>query len=328
MRRYVLLAAAAPILAVTAAVSVPGCAEEFENICVFLQDPNSCYQKFHAEADARCGARGKDSGPIGNFASRETLDVCFLEQGGQVVFDPPLDLAAFPLQSIKFTRLDSLAKECGTFTYSGEFTYSVTINPCSDTSTDTELARCTDRGEDGTGTDSVDGGTLTLTTPEGRDTLDVTCAGSTPDAGAASSHHFNRIDIAECAKESQDNLLPKAEIESSPGHQPPPDEQIAEDNHNFDGFVKFRILHPKAAATISSGSIAEPDVVEYFNCRIPPPSPLCFNGQKDGLETDVDCGGELCDAKCGDGKSCVSDGDCALGGECVIENGLSICKIP
>lgn len=41
----------------------------------------------------------------------------------------------------------------------------------------------------------------------------------------------------------------------------------------------------------------------------------CSNAYKDGLETDVDCGGTAC-AQCVDGKACVKDSDCA-GNACV-----------
>src|SRR5690242_9236518 len=129
MRRYVLLAAAvAPILAVTAAVTVPGCGEEFENICAFLDSADSCYHTFQDETKDQCWTSVEGKGPTGSFASRDKLDTCFLdpEYGGQIVFDPPLDLAAFPPKSFAFKRLDTQAEECGSVTFSGEFSYSVT----------------------------------------------------------------------------------------------------------------------------------------------------------------------------------------------------------
>ncbi len=44
--------------------------------------------------------------------------------------------------------------------------------------------------------------------------------------------------------------------------------------------------------------------------------PPCFNGRKDGNETDVDCGGATCITKCAIGKACEGDGDCADGAKC------------
>lgn len=320
MRRYVLLAAAAaPLLAVTAAVSVPGCGEEFENICAFLDDSNSCYHEFRTDTSTRCWQ--PDEVPTGSFASRETLDVCFLDDGGQIVFDPPLDIAAFPPTSIAFRRLDDQAVECGSVTFSGEFSYAVTVQmPCIPDGVDAGAAECADAGADST---STFGRTITLATPEGRSTLDVTCGGGV-------SHHFNRADIQECADEGQDKLQPRAVLVANPGNQPPPkaDPTAPETVETYGGSIKLSIHYPQSGATeeveedgkklkrISRG----PDVLEYFDCRIPPPAPLCSNGQKDGLETDIDCGGTLCGKPCGDGQFCARPEDCAEGTSCARDN--------
>ncbi|MGK4003690.1 hypothetical protein WMF31_13755 [Sorangium sp. So ce1036] len=302
MRRHVLLAACAcPILAATAAATVPGCGEEFEDICAFLEDPNSCYATYHRDIGARCGAQGDGDAPKGTFASREALDVCFLNEGGQVVFDPPLDLAAFPPKSLSFKRLDALAQECGSFTFSGEYSYSVTIHPCGETEEDTAadagpLPLCADGSGAGEGIARVSGGTVTVTTPEGRDTLDVSCADGT-------THHFNRIDAErKCVERTP--LLPRAVLEASAGNQPPPDAGPVPPD-TFAGSISFRVHYPPSA-----GSGAAGDVVTYFTCQIPPPAAICFNGEKDGLETDIDCGGTLCEKRCGKGQSCAQDSDC------------------
>ncbi|XXX72612.1 hypothetical protein WMF30_33675 [Sorangium sp. So ce134] len=326
MRRYVLLAAAVAPILVAAAVTVPGCGEEFENICAFLRDPNSCYATFHDDINDRCGASGAGKGPKGSFATRETLDVCFLVGGGQVVFDPPLDMAAFPPTSVSFKRIDAQAQECGTFTYAGDFTYSVTINPCGEPENtggaggaDAMLPQCDDGSDsegggggsgDGSSTEvvSVNGGTVAVTTPEGRDILDVSCADGT-------SHHFNRIDAAEDECDGYDQLLPRAVLESSPGLQPPPTADLtdAAEVEKYAGFISFRVHYPPIdPSTDSEGIVKETPaaVVEYFHCVIPPAAPLCSNGEKDNLETDIDCGGTLCGKACGDGLSCVANSDC------------------
>ncbi|WP_437954496.1 hypothetical protein WME76_23220 [Sorangium sp. So ce119] len=330
MRRYVLLAAAvAPILAVTAAVSVPGCGEEFENICVFLDDSSSCYHEFRTETSTRCWPSGESS-PVGTFASREKLDVCFLEGGGQIVFDPPLDIAAFPPTSIAFKRLDTQAAECGAVTLSGEFSYSVTVQvPCTPEDVDAGAEACADPATDSTG---QIGRTITLATPEARDVLDVSCADGT-------SHHFNRADIQECAVRGQAKLQPRAVLEANPGNQPPPDADptVPETTETYGGFIKLSIRYPQSEATEEveeNGKkvkqvFKDPEVIEYFNCRIPPPAPICANGQKDGLETDVDCGGTLCDKRCGDGQSCAVVGDCSPGMSCTLDSsGFLKCQAP
>ena len=38
--------------------------------------------------------------------------------------------------------------------------------------------------------------------------------------------------------------------------------------------------------------------------------PTCEDGQRNGAESDVDCGGVGCEA-CADGSACVEDRDCA-----------------
>ncbi|MFT3774752.1 MAG: hypothetical protein QM820_56095 [Minicystis sp.] len=43
---------------------------------------------------------------------------------------------------------------------------------------------------------------------------------------------------------------------------------------------------------------------------------LCGDGQKDGSETDIDCGGPAC-SPCADGKHCLVDADCGPTGSCV-----------
>ena len=49
----------------------------------------------------------------------------------------------------------------------------------------------------------------------------------------------------------------------------------------------------------------------------------CTNREKDGDESDVDCGGLTCDA-CDDAEACIIDGDCASG-SCVGETGSKVC---
>jgi len=43
-----------------------------------------------------------------------------------------------------------------------------------------------------------------------------------------------------------------------------------------------------------------------------PPRTTCIDQQKNGTETDVDCGGDKC-PKCEDGKGCASNADCKTG---------------
>lgn len=60
---------------------------------------------------------------------------------------------------------------------------------------------------------------------------------------------------------------------------------------------------------ISGDQSIEPDLLPPASCR---------NGMKDGLETDVDCGGGVC-TQCIDGRACKVDADCQSG---ACKNGL------
>jgi hypothetical protein len=42
----------------------------------------------------------------------------------------------------------------------------------------------------------------------------------------------------------------------------------------------------------------------------------CFDERQDGTETDIDCGGSVCAARCAVGKTCASTSDCAIGHVC------------
>lgn len=54
-----------------------------------------------------------------------------------------------------------------------------------------------------------------------------------------------------------------------------------------------------------------------------PTASECTNGFRDGTETDIDCGGLNCGA-CGEGKSCLTDSDCAGRGVC----SSYVCTVP
>ncbi len=75
----------------------------------------------------------------------------------------------------------------------------------------------------------------------------------------------------------------------------------------------FRLYESETRQLPADGS-SEPAPVNEGNCS---------DGQEDGVETSVDCGGQ-CAADCGMGSGCVIDGDCTSGacvnGECAAAN--------
>lgn len=283
------------------AVLVAGCSTQPlpQDMCSWLADENSCLQRFAVDVGETCGGPVlADSDPIasatGYFASRDKLDICVKSAGGQVVFDPPLDLSAFPLTEVSFKLLDEQALPCGSGTYSSEHSFAVTIEP-----------RDTDDPSD-----PVTGGTFSITaSPDTQNTYEVSCP------GGLESHTFNALLLNKCP--SRIPFQPTATLESSPG-TPETDNNAAKQ-----GFVRLRVAYPPKNVDAAG---ATPNEIEYFSCVIPPPPPPCQDGIRNGTETDVDCGGS-CSAKgftCGEGQSCVSNSDCQSN-SCVLANGFKKC---
>jgi uncharacterized membrane protein YgcG len=97
------------------------------------------------------------------------------------------------------------------------------------------------------------------------------------------------------------------------------------------GAVSLAITYPPTAPTLASSlqypAGSQPETVVYFNCAIPGQMETCADGVKDGLETDIDCGGPqqssklycgMCPARCGVGQNCLCDDDCSPPTQCVI----------
>lgn len=301
MRRRLLLAATAlPLALGVVTVVVPGCGSDeapIDDLCNWIKDPDNCYRALHDETRTRCGAifdaaSAADppaSQPKGSFLLREALDICVLEDGGQVSFDQLPPLEAFPVTALAFTRLDARSEPCAQVVYKNDHNISLTLFPCTDNAEDV-IPVCSDSltgngSNSGVGRDpvSVVGGTITLASEEGRDIFNTTCP---PDSeGEVKTYRFNQNETGKC--ESYTDFLPHAEIDSDPGRTVPPwipDDQLAE----YVGWIRFRLFYPPQGDGDIEGS--DPDIIQYFNCNIPPQNP-CSNAIKDFFETDVDCGG-------------------------------------
>lgn len=285
-----------------------GCGETStasEDICNWLGDSNSCLARFANDVGTQCGrtfTSGSDAvaDASGFFADRADLSICVLNAGGQVIFDPPLDVTMFPVTSVAFTELDKKAAECGKGSASGGRTYSITINPV-----DVNDAGATTEADGGPLADSIVGGTFSSATSDGGAvSFDVSCP------GGQESHHFNSSTASLKCPEFVP-FLPQAIIDSSPG--------IAEtaSTSGQSGFVRLRLVYPPE----NPAAGADPRVIEYFNCLVPPAP--CLDGTKNGDETDIDCGGS-CSAKCADGQGCNVAADCQSG-NCGLNGGLQQC---
>jgi hypothetical protein len=375
MRRRLLLVALAVPLA-TAAIA-HGCSDEqpFESVCDWLNDPNNCYRDFHEDMMATAGPDNPNGdcrtwspsltaatdiptqatgiGPgvsNGSFVMREKLDMCILNAGGTVAFDPPIDLTMFPPSifadpiTYTITITNPNGDPCGTMTYTSPHGFSVTINPPPDAGTtavnDAGPAVFPDGGDAGTG---LAFGTYTQTFAPGRDAFDVTCP-------TGEAHHFNLDEIlgppgedggatSQCA--ALVNVIPAASL------------QIFLGGVDTAGGLSFAITwpptnfaegvpyFPDGGPTAADGGVIADTAVVYFNCAIPGAMETCADGVKNSFETDIDCGGPQqpsmdfctsCPLRCEVGQQCLCDADCDVAGglQCTTNpmSGARQCEVP
>jgi hypothetical protein len=298
MSRRVLAFAA--VLAPAAVLPLsPGCATEKlpEDICSWLADDNNCYARFANDVGQQCGrAFVANSDPVesadGYFQARDDLSICVRKGGGQVIFDPPLDLTAFPLEQVSFKMLDGQALPCGEGSFQGAQTFSVKIESVG---LDGGLSTASGGGTADGGADTIIGGTFSIAQPAGRETLDISCP------GGLETHHFNRLMLSKCSEETA--MLPTAVLESSPGI---PESSLSAGKK---GYARLRVSYPTEDG-------ASTRLVEYFSCTFPAPPHPCADGIKNHDETGIDCGGSCAterNQKCPDGSPCVKSTDCQSG---------------
>jgi len=330
--RAVYQIAGVALVAGLASAAVHGCSSEepFESVCLWVADPNNCYRRFRAdsvESGETCKPIGDPSPvnladptnpngtPNGSFLGREKLDVCIIAGGGQVVFDPPIDLANYPPSpladpiSYKMSFKRANGSDCGSASYTSPHGFSFTINAPPD-------AGATASGDAGTGDAGapMPYGTFTQVIDPGRDAFDATCP-------SGETHRFNLFE-AEGARVTEDGgahsqcpvfaqLVPHDALVINPGGIGSP------------GAVSFTIYWPPTDVAYPSdaleqrGAALEPQPVTYFNCSIAASPKPCEDGMQDLNETDVDCGGpEIslgCPARCAAGLACLAGTDCKSG---------------
>jgi hypothetical protein len=264
-----------------------------ESVCGWLHDPGNCYRKFYGDvAERPCGKTGAGTAPKGSFLTRDKLDVCVLDGGGQVLFDPPLTIDQFPVQSVGFKIVNADGSQCGAGSYRSAWEFSIGVSP----------VVAPDGGNLPAGvTRAIAGGTYTQARVPDSDLVDTSCPNG-------ETHRFNLFETVKCASLGQ--LMPHGEIESNAGGIDP-----------IGGYVRFRAYFPPTDGNAMESR--SPVVVEYFDCAVPPAPKPCVDGVQDGTETDVDCGG-TCAAKCGTDQKCLRDEDCQSG-SCQFQAGLKKC---
>ncbi|MEZ4308002.1 MAG: hypothetical protein R3F14_08135 [Polyangiaceae bacterium] len=270
-----------------------------QDLCGFLKEPNNCYQRFaegvvHTtdaagnKAKPKCGVeiiddgsaddgKGFDvatSGPyaadnqkptFGAFLARDKLDVCILTggEGGQIIFDPPLEATAFPPTGFAFKMIDGTGEQCGTGSYASLTSFSLGVDPPKSTGTGTGGgggaggAGGTGGGETtSTDTSPITSGTFSITGTEQAEIVDTVC----PDG---ETHKFNLYQLNKC--EQYKDILPTAEVEANAG-------AIGKE-----GFVRMFVYWPPSVAGSTDGdplANAKPVKVEYFHCKfLARPSP-------------------------------------------------------
>ncbi|MBL9027135.1 MAG: hypothetical protein JNL21_33380 [Myxococcales bacterium] len=299
VRSVWLLGLAAP----AATLLAYGCESEtqYDDLCAWVSDPGNCYVKYFEDVQARCGAVNQPR--PGVFAARDKLDNCFLSEGGIVTFEPPIDLTV-PLEEseepLKFTMVNADSTPCGTITFKAKYDFTVDI--VGDPVVDGGVPEPED----------VTGGKFSMEGGKDFDTVLVTCPQNPV------SFKFDRLQITKC--QQFEELLPHAEIDFNPG------------GVGQTGLIRARIFYPPldpdyTACKDGSGQCPSGNVVTYFECAIPAAPPPCENGEKDGAETDIDCGGGFCTTRCGDGQMCLTDGDC-VSNVCDVVEGLKVCIGP
>lgn len=335
MRSRLALLACALALPVPLALLGHGCspkAPTIQDFCGFLRQDDNCYLTLVRDMGERCGAASTAAegaasdtwgAPKGFFSQRDKLDICILEQGGSIVFDPPLDINAMPPAFVGFTQKDAKGATCGSFRFESPISFTVNISPTNsmndvvaDAGPECDPPEAGANGQlpaDPPGTDDpggalICGGNFVAESPEG-DFVDTACG--------TEEHHFisSQLDVPACA--FQKALLPRFELDAVPG------------GVDVAGHARLRVFYPQPDQDQASG-VVNTYAVAYFDCAIPAAAKPCCNGAQDGLETDIDCGGPTateigsgaCD-RCQDMQGCIKDSDCS-GGTCAVNGATGI----
>jgi hypothetical protein len=272
-----------------------GTPTEYDDLCGWVRDPNNCYRDFFVDVGVSCGAVGQTR--IGQFAARDKLDLCILNEGGQVVFEPPIDLALPPPTNpdpITIRMINPDTTLCGEVTFRAKYDFDVSIegDPIP-----------LDAGDAALPDEFLFGGKFSMVGGKGTDSLAVTCPNE-------QEYNFDRLQITRCT--DLEPILPHAEIDFSAGGI----EQT--------GVIRINVFYPPQEGELEG---AQPVPINYVECFIPAAPPLCENGMKDGSETDIDCGGSFCAARCQDAQLCITNDDCASM-NCGLDEGIRVCKGP
>ncbi len=266
--------------------------EELDNLCLFLKDEQSCYQSFLTDIGEQC-TMGTF---VGTFDSYDSLGKCTVTDANvptniatQVDFDPPIELTKLPYTG-GMAKLTINGTQCGIIEFGADEKVAVALDVYPQL-TD-PAATCETSGTQFCGS-SFSNTPILPETPEQSDMLmSTTCPDGT-------SFKFDRRQIEQqCA--DQNGLVPKAKL------------LIVPNGVDKEGSVQLTIQYTPEKT------------LAYVNCKILAQLPPCANGVKDGVETDIDCGGQQCTTKCEKDQACINGTDCSSG-TCSVVLGLKKC---
>lgn len=268
--------------------------EELDNLCLFLKDKQSCYQEFLTTIGSQCTM----TGITGVFETRDSLEKCTFSGASspgpnivtQVTFDPPIELTKLPYTGGN-VKLTINGTDCGMVEFGEKDKLAVALDVYPQL-TDPAVA-CETSGTQFCGSSYSN----TPVAPESINDSSTLISTKCPDG---TTFKFDRFQIdQQCADQAA--VFPEVKFVIMPN------------GVNKEGSVTLAIKYTS-------------DKTEtYVNCTIPPALPACANGEKDGLETDIDCGGSTCMTRCDKDQSCISDSDCK-NGLCSVVGGIKKCN--
>lgn len=299
-----------PLALVLASTAFGGCnkEEELDNLCLFLKDESSCYRDFLAEIGEQCTmeadvmVNGMAQPLTGTFETYDTLEKCTVTSSNtapnivtQVTFDPPIELTKLPYTAGSVQLLIN-GTPCGTIEFGPNDKLSVALDVYP-VLLDPE-ATCSEVGEQFCGASFSNTPIAAESENDSATLLSTKCEDG-------STFKFDRFQVAQQCSD-QEGFIPKAKLVIVPNGV------LMADGTGKEGSVQLSIKYSPTQE------------LTYVNCKILPALPPCANGVKDGIETDVDCGGNgTCD-RCQKDQACIIDSDCAAK-KCDVVSGIKKC---
>lgn len=289
-----------PLALALFATSFGGCnqEEEVDNLCLFLKDTKSCYQEFLTTIGTQCTMETADPNYAGDFSSPYMLDSCAYSGNTppdgvvtQVTFDPPIDMTKLSSYTGGIATLSINGTQCGTIEFDENDKVAVALDvypilPDPD-------VPCETSGTQFCGSSYSNAPFIPENPNQSTTLMKTTCPDGT-------TFTFDRLQVEQQCPD-QAGLVPKAKLVIMPN-----------------GVEK--------AGSLTLSVKYSTDVTRtYVKCNIPPQPLPCANGIKDGLETDVDCGGGSCVAKCALDSTCLKNEDC-VSMNCQVVDGIKKCK--